>query len=948
MPESSTAQSTNPDVPTNSAAAPYRQTTSDVLQSLQTDAQRGLTVAEVKACQEKYGPNALEGTPPLPWWKRLLHQFLNPLTFLLLGATLVSFVAWRMEGGHGIPYEALTILIVVLLNAILGYVQEARAEQVIASLQKMTEAHATVLRDGQQQSILAAELVPGDILLLDEGKAVPADGRLLEVAGMTSAEAALTGESVPVEKQTNALEDKEIPLGDRTNMVFRGALVAAGHGKAVVTATGMQTELGKIAGLLEQEEQGETPLQKQLDTVGKYLGLAVVSIAIIVAITIIGIQQVRSTSALLTVLIYAVSLAVSAVPEGLTVITTVVLSMGVQKMAKRNVIIRRLAAVETLGSATVICTDKTGTLTRNEMTVRVVLTASGRAELTGIGYTPEGEVQKEGRPVEEDSHQDELEWALRAASLDNNARLVEQEGKRTVLGDPTEGALIVAAEKAGLQPQALEERFERVQEAPFSSERKRMSTLHKDHKYEDAPVLFSKGAPDVLLKYCVYERAGAEERLLTQERREEIQASIEGLANEALRTLGVAYRRFSSDHADSDNLETLEEDLIWVGVIGMIDPPRSEAKEAVEKAHRAGVRVIMITGDHPVSAAAIAAEIGIAPGGSRAITGVEIEKMSDADLNTAVKEATVFARVDPEHKLRIVRALKANGEIVAMTGDGANDAPALKSADIGVAMGITGTDVAKEAADMVLTDDNFATIVAAIEEGRAIYANIQKFLAYLLSSNLGEVLVMFFGVVLAGVLGLKAGEGEAVTLPLLATMVLWINLLTDTGPALALGVEASDPDGMNRPPRDPSLPVITRAMWIRIIGIGAVMAIGTLLALDMGLPGGLVEANGDIYYARTLAFTTLVLFQLFNVFNVRSDYNTAFSSLASNLWLWASVLGAVGLQLLVIYLPPLQKSFGTVPLSPRDWLLCTGIASSVILAVEVIKIFLRVRQKAEE
>ena len=625
-------------------------------------------------------------------------------------------------------------------------------------------------------------------------------------------------------------------------------------------------------------------------------------------------------------------------PEGLPAIVTAVLAIGVQRMARRNAIVRKLPAVETLGSATVIASDKTGTLTKNEMTVRTVVTASGRSDLGGTGYTPEGDLRHDGRPVRDETLRAEVERALRAAELANNATVNRSGGRWSVQGDPTEGALIVAARKVGLSPEALDSRFERVGEVPFSSERKLMSTVHSDAEKPERLAAFAKGAPDVLLPRCSHEIVGDEARLLSDERREEILASNETLAGEALRTLGVAFRSLPPEQLDREVDDRIEQDLVFLGLVGMIDPPREEVREAVDLARGAGIRPIMITGDHPKTAAAIAAELVISAEG-RAITGAELERLSDEELESEVRESSVYARVNPEHKLRIVRALQNNGQVVAMTGDGVNDAPALKTADIGVAMGITGTDVSKEAADMVLTDDNFASIVAAVEEGRSIFANIQKFLRYLLSSNIGEVLTMFLGVVLAGVIGLRAESGVA--LPLLATQILWINLVTDGPPALALGLDPADRSVMDRPPRPQGSGVITRRMWGGIAFVGLIMAAGTLFVLDYALPGGLIEGSGDLPYARTMAFTTLMLFQLFNVLNARSDEQSAFQGLLTNPWLWGAVLLSLILQLVVVYAPPLQPAFGTVALSFGDWLLCAAVASSVLWLREASKLFVR-------
>jgi Ca2+-transporting ATPase len=733
--------------------------------------------------------------------------------------------------------------------------------------------------------------------------------------------------------------EEEVGLGDRSNMLFSGTAATYGRGRAVVTATGMQTELGKIAGMLRRAEDEATPLQKELDRTGKLLGAIVLVIAAVIVATILLVEGVREPAAIFDVLILGVALAVAAVPEGLPAIVTAVLAIGVQRMARRNAIVRRLPAVETLGSATVIASDKTGTLTKNEMTVRTVVTASGRADLGGTGYAPEGEFQRDGRPVNDEPLRAEVERALRAADLANNATLSHNDGRWSVQGDPTEGALIVAARKVGLAQEALDSRFERVGEVPFSSERKLMSTVHRDAEKPERLAAFAKGAPDVLLPRCSHEILGDEARPLTDERREEIRVANERLAGEALRTLGVAFRSLPPETLDDGVDARIEEGLVFLGLVGMIDPPREEVKVAVDLAKGAGIRPMMITGDHPKTAAAIAQELDISAEG-RAITGSELERLPDEELEQEVRESSVYARVNPEHKLRIVRALQKNGQVVAMTGDGVNDAPALKTADIGVAMGITGTDVSKEAADMVLTDDNFASIVAAVEEGRSIFSNIQKFLRYLLSSNIGEVFTMFFGVVLAGVIGLEAG-GAAVALPLLATQILWINLVTDGPPALALGLDPADPAVMDRPPRPQGSGVITRRMWAGIAFVGLVMAAGTLFVLDYALPGGLLEGSGELPYARTMAFTTLMLFQLFNVPNARSDEQSAFHGLFRNPWLWAAIALSLLLQFLVVYAPPLQPAFGTVALSPGDWLLCAVVASSVLWLREISKLVVR-------
>jgi Ca2+-transporting ATPase len=925
----------------------YQQPVNEVLATLGTDGRRGLSQGEARARLEKYGRNELTAEKPVPWWKRFLAQFQDVVVILLLIATAISAGLWLYERESALPYEAMAIFAVVLLNAVMGYIQESRAEQAVAALRQMSAAHANVIRDGERQNIAAAGVVPGDIILIEEGDTIPADARLIHSTALQTAEAALTGESLPVAKDTIPIKE-EVGLGDRDNMIFSGTAATYGRGRAVVTATGMQTQMGLVAGMLKEAPTETTPLQKELDRVGKLLGIIVVVIAVVMIATIILVEDVSGFSAILDVLILGVALAVAAVPEGLPAVVTAVLSLGVQRMARRNAVVRRLAAVETLGSANVIASDKTGTLTKNEMTVRAVVTASGRVSLGGTGYGPEGDVSRDGGETIAGDKQEvidgalriELERALAVADRANNAVLQERDGRWTVQGDPTEGALVVAARKAGLEDEALDARFERIGEVPFSSERKLMTTVHTDAERRERLLVFTKGAPDVLLARCSHELVGEESRPLGDERRAEIVKVNEELAGEALRTLGVAYRSLPAGALETDEVDDhIEQDLVFAGLIGMIDPPRDEAKEAVARAKAAGIRPMMITGDHTKTAVVIAEELGIVENG-RAVSGAEIEKASEDALARIVNEVSVYARVNPEHKLRIVKALQHEGTTVAMTGDGVNDAPALKTADIGVAMGITGTDVSKEAADMVLTDDNFASIVAAVEEGRAIFSNIRKFLRYLLSSNIGEVLTMFFGVLLADVIGL-APEGGGLALPLLATQILWINLVSDGAPALALGVDPADADVMTRPPRPRGEGVITRRMWAGIIFVGAIMAAGTLLVLDASLPGGLIEGSGHMRYAHTMAFTTLVFFSLFTVFNARSDEQSAFAGMFVNKWLWGALLLSLLLQVAVIYIPFLQQAFSTVSLSLGDWLRCATVASSVLWLRELSKVVSR-------
>jgi len=920
------------------APAPYRQSVDEVAATLGTDLRAGLSDAEARARLGEHGRNELAARAPVPAWRRFLAQFQDVLVLLLLAATAISAGLWAYERDTALPYEAIAILAVVLLNATMGYVQESRAEAAVAALRALSADEASVIRGGERRRVPAAELVPGDVVLVEEGDTIPADARLVASVALQTAEAALTGESLPVSKDTGPVA-AGAPLGDRHNMLFSGTAATYGRGTAVVTATGMRTEMGRIAGLLEDTAEEATPLQRELARTGKLLGAVVVAIAVVMTATILLVEDVHGFSEIAGVLILGVALAVAAVPEGLPAVVTAVLAVGVQRMARRNAIVRHLAAVETLGSASVIASDKTGTLTRNEMTVRVVVTASGRVTFGGSGYAPLGEVRAEDGRAPEGPLRAELERALAAADRANNAAVQERDGRWTVQGDPTEGALLVAARKAGLAAAELEARLPRVGEVPFSSERKLMSTVHRDAGSGDRLVVFTKGAPDVLLTRCAHEVVGDGRRPLTPERRDEILRANESLADEALRTLGVAAHWLPADALAGGGPggvdERVEEDLVFAGLIGMIDPPRAEAREAVARARAAGIRPVMITGDHPRTASVIARELGIADD-CRAVTGAELRELPDEALARTVGEVSVYARVDPEHKLRIVAALQGAGAIVAMTGDGVNDAPALKAADIGVAMGITGTDVSKEAADIVLADDDFATIVAAVEEGRAIFDNIRKFLRFLLSSNIGEVLTMFFGVLLADRIGLRS-QGEAVVLPLLATQILWINLVTDGAPALALGVDPAVDGLMDRPPRPRGERVITPRMWRGIVLVGVVMAAGTLGVLDASLPGGFLAGSGGMAYGHSMAFTTLVLFQMFNVFNARSDERSALAGLFTNRWLWGSVGLAVGLQLLVLYVPALQQAFGTVPLGVGDWLRCTAVASSVLWLREIDK-----------
>jgi Ca2+-transporting ATPase len=904
----------------------YQQTAEQVLQALGSDAVRGLSRADAGARLARYGPNALAAPPTVPAWKKFLAQFRDTLVILLLIATGISFTLWLYERESPLPYEAIAITAVALLNAILGYAQQERAESAIAALRQMSAPRAHVVRGGEPISVPAAEVVPGDILLSEEGDTVAADARLVHSVTLQVSEANLTGESLPVSKTVDPIAT-DVVIGDRANMIYRGTSVTYGRGRAVVTATGMQTEMGRIAGMLAQVRSRPTPLQQQLDRIGKRLGLVVVAIALVMIVTIIVVEDVRGLAALLDVLILGVALAVAAVPEGLPAVVTVVLSVGVQRMARRHAIVRNLSAVETLGSASVIASDKTGTLTRNEMTVRDVVTASGHVAVSGAGYAPVGDIRRHDGGEVAGTLQIELERALAVADRANNASVRNEDGRWTILGDPTEASLIVAARKAGLEAEQLKRRFARVGEVPFSAQRRLMSTVHTDAATEGRMLVFTKGAPDVLLERCTHELVGEQHRPLSPERRRQILEANDALTGRALRTLGVAFRAsIDGSLTPGDIGADLERDLVFAGLVGMMDPPRDEALIAVARAQRAGVRPIMVTGDHPKTASAVARELGIAID-ARAVTGAELEQMSDDSLDETVGAVSVYARVDPAHKLRIVRALQRRRLVVAMTGDGVNDAPALQAADIGIAMGAAGTDVSKQAADMVLADDNFATIVAAVEEGRSIFSNIRKFLRYLLSSNIGEVMTMFFGVV--------------------ATQLLWINLVTDGAPALALGIDPPDPRVMETPPRPPDEPVITGGMWGGIVFVGAVMAAGTLFVLDADLPGGLIPGVGTLRHGQTMALTTLTLFQLFNVFNARSDRESAFRGLFRNRWLWGAILLSVILQIAVVYAPVLQRGFSTEALTTSDWLRCTVVASTVLWLREFEKLLRRRRGRSD-
>ncbi len=794
----------------------------------------------------------------------------------------------------GETLDAIVIGIILILNAIMGFVQEYRAEKAIEALKKLTSLKATVIRENKQKDIDAINLVPGDIILLETGDKIPADSRLIEVVNLETQESSLTGESTPITKDNKVLPEKTL-IADQNNMVFSSTIVTKGRAKAIVIKTGMSSEIGKIATLIQEEKEKLTPLQIKLKQLGKWLGIATIGIVIIVFF--VGILSGKEK---IEMLIAAVSLAVAAIPEGLPAVVTISLALGVQRMVKRHALVRKLPSVETLGSTTVICTDKTGTLTCDQMTVRKIYSNNKVIEVSGSGYEKKGVFLINNKIIDHKP----LNLLLKIGTLCNDASVTEE----GVIGDPTEAALIVSAAKASLLKVDLEKKNPRLQEIGFDSVRKRMSTLHK---IDNKKVIYCKGAPDIILELCDRININGKVLRLTRPLKKKILKQNEELAKEALRVLGFAYK-------DSSVLE--EKNLIFVGLQAMIDPPRPEVKEAIEKCKKAGIKVVMITGDHKTTAVAIAKEIGIE---GKAITGQELDEMKDFEEN--VEKISIYARVNPEHKTKIVDALRKKGHIIAMTGDGVNDAPALKRSDIGIAMGITGTDVSKEASAMVLTDDNFASIVNAVEEGRSIYDNIKKFVEYLLSSNLGEILTIFIGVMLGW------------PLPLIAIQILWVNLATDGLPALALGIDPADPNIMYRLPRKPKEKILSKHIIIRMFIVGLIMMIGTLGIFKLYNP----EAN--LRYAQTVAFTTLMMFQMFNVLNCRSEKYSLFKiGTFSNKYLIGAILSSILLQVLVIH-TGLSKFFKTVPLSLIDWIYIVLVSSTVLIFIEIIKLIKNVK-----
>ncbi len=887
----------------------YSKKLDDVFAELSVTA-NGLTNAEALARQQKYGLNVLKAKKAISPIEIFIAQFKSFVVGILLVAVIISVIL-------GEYLDSAVIGAILILNAVLGFVQEYRAGKAIEALKKLGSIKAKVLRDGKEVEIDAAELVPGDILMIEEGDKINADSRVTESINLETQEAALTGESTPVEKLECIIKEGS-PIGDQKNMVFAGTIVTKGRGKAIVTSTGMNSQIGKIAKLISEAEEQLTPLQRKLADLGHYLGI----LTIIICIIVFAAGAIR-TGEIATMFLAAVALAVAAIPEGLPIVVTICMSLGVQKMVKKNALIRKLSSVETLGSTTVICSDKTGTLTHNEMTVRKLYVNGEIMDVLGDGYEYTGEFLKDGKKIDGKTVKN-IELLLRSGILCNDAEITKDASKEvnnqnSVIGDPTEGALIVSAEKLGLHKQELNSKFLRIKELPFDSKRKMMTTVHKDAGAKNRFISFTKGAPDVIVNHCTKIYMNGKIKKLDAKLKNKILASNELFAQNALRVLGFAFKQVQDGKSIAKKIgkfgeKELETDLIFLGLQGMIDPPRQEAKLAIEKCKTAGIKVIMITGDHKITAQAIGRELGLT---GEVMTGEEIEKC--ADLSKVVESISIFARVSPEHKMKIVDALRKNGEVIAMTGDGVNDAPALKDADIGIAMGITGTDVAKEASAMILMDDNFASIVNAVEEGRNIYDNIKKFVNYLLSANFGEVLVLFT----AMLIGFK--DGGSIVVPLVAIQILWLNLVTDGLPALALGLDPETPGTMQRPPRKPNEQIISKNMTWNIIVIGILMCIAVLSLFKYGLSTSAIKGQ-------TIAFTSLVMLEMVRVYMVRANYNLGFFS---NKYLLGAILLSLMLHLSVVYVPFLQPIFDTVELSLIDWAYMIG-ASIIVLIIGAV------------
>ena len=915
----------------------------EVLEKLGSGLEKGLSNDEAAKRLERFGLNQLKEGKKTTFLQMIIEQLSSFVVIMLIVASIISIFL-------GETIDAVAIITIVVLNTVMGVVQDSRAQKELEALKKMASPEAMVLRGGHRVSVPARELVPGDIVFLETGNFVPADMRLLEAVNLRIDEAALTGESVPVEKNEGSVFDADASLGDRKNTAFSGTVVTYGRGKGVVVSTGMFTQLGLIATMLQSVEEEETPLQRRLDQLGKTLGYACLVISALVFVS--GLIEGGDP---LDMFMIAVSLAIAAVPEGLPAVVTISLALGMQEMIKRHALIRKLSSVETLGSATVICSDKTGTLTQNAMTVTRVWVDNETLEITGGGYSPEGEFRKDGKTVNIHDFP-AISTALWVGTLNNDSQLEEivEDGmsRYRIIGDPTEGSILVAAAKAGARPPELNKAYPRSDEIPFDSERKRMVTLHeiKDPQAQDispfegkndkeAYVIAVKGAPDVVLGLC--DRIQKQDNTcvpLDEKGKKAILAANDNMTKNALRVLGMAYRVVSvkPDQVDSAHLE---QDLVFAGLVGMIDPAREEVKPALLHALGAGIRTVMITGDYPNTAKAIAESIGLLRPGHKVCTGAELDKMDDATLSSEVEEIDVFARVSPEHKMRIVSALKANDEVVAMTGDGVNDAPAIKASDIGVAMGITGTDVAKETADMVLTDDNYASIVSAVEQGRVIYSNIRKFVYYLISCNMAEIMIIFIPTMFGRFLFPKAAAMGMLS-PLVPIQLLWLNLVTDGAPALALGTEKGDPDIMDHKPRPPKEPIINRFMLTGVIVQTIAITTTTLIAYAIG------SNHQDPRYAETLAFVTLVFSELLRAYTARSErYPLARIGFFTNKWMNWAVLASCALTLVVLYVPFLAEIFNVLPMGWEEWRLVIPLFLIPSIAAEAVKYIVTARRE---
>jgi len=877
-----------------------------ISENLKTDSVKGLSTEEVNLRLEKYGANQLKEAPGRSPFKIFFDQFNDLIVWILIAAAVVSgfLKEW---------VDSLAIIGIVIVNAILGFIQEYRAEKSLAALKKLSSPHAKVIRNGEYSVIAATELVPGDLIELEAGDHIPADSRICWLtANFGVQEASLTGESTPVHKTYLPLKKGDIPLAERSNMIYTGTSVVSGKARALIVETGMQTELGKIAGMIQVITHETTPLQKKLEEFGKWL--VYICLGLVALVFLLGLLRGGN---LLEMFLTSVSLAVAAIPEGLAAVVTIALALGVQRMVKRNALIRKLPSVETLGCATVICSDKTGTLTKNEMTVQAIFVPHVSYQVTGIGYAPAGDFLLDETKINPSDHPD-LKNVLTYGALCNGAQLIQKEEKYQIVGDPTEGAILTAAAKMQLEKNRLENDFPFIAEIPFDSERKKMTIIRR---HNNRLMAFVKGAPDVLLNDCISLEKNNTPEPLTEENKKKILDANHALSNQAMRVLAVAYR-FLDENQEDYEADVIEEKLTFVGLIAMIDPPRLEVKEAMKKCMTAGIRTVMITGDHKNTAVAIAKELGFYHKDSLALTGEELDQLTDDELLAKVEHIPVYARVAPEHKLRIVKAWRKRGHVVAMTGDGVNDAPAVKEADIGVAMGITGTDVTKEVSDMVITDDNFASIVSAVEEGRGIYDNIQKFIHYLLSCNAGEILVMF----VASLIGWP--------IPLLPIHILWVNLVTDGLPALALGVDPTAKDIMNRSPRNPQEKVITKDRARQILSQGSFIAFCSLLAFCFVL---FIENEG-IGRGRTAAFIVLACAQLFHALNCRNQNESIFKiGFFSNPKLIGAICISFLLQMAVVYVPFLSKIFKTEPLGVFDWIMVVCVSSFPLWAMETVK-----------